>query len=89
MPNHFPSVESIPEESDNALKAGWSLHGAPSKRPFADGFANCKNTTEKNCLRTPPASIASCPQIDTRNAAWVSNLLRLYCGNLTYELTYS
>ena len=36
----FFSVESIPEESDDALKAGQSLHDTLSKRPLADGFAN-------------------------------------------------
>ena len=42
-----PTVESIPDESEEALKAGWSLHCGPSNMLSADDLANRPNTTEK------------------------------------------
>ena len=71
-----PIVVSIPEAIVEALKAGRSLFGRPSKKlNDADGCANLVKTTEKNCLRTPPVSIPGWPRILTRTYACLLNLL--------------
>lgn len=42
-----PTVESIPEESEDALNPGQNLCCGPSNKLSADGLANWPNTTEK------------------------------------------
>ena len=72
-----PTVASIPDESEEALKVGQSLCCGPSNILSADGLANWANTTEKNCLLTPPVSIPGWPRIVIRKEACLSNLLCL------------
>ena len=70
-----PTMLSTPEDNIEALKTGRNLTGGPSNRFQSDSIqASSVNTTEKNCLRIPPASIAGWPRMLTYIPAALSNL---------------